>query len=210
MFTGLVEGTGTISRRRKAAADEILVIAPGFKWESPLKEGESVSVSGVCLTVTNALEDGAFEAYASEETLKKSNLGSATKVNLERALRLTDRLGGHLVSGHSDGLAVLTRRESAGKSLRLVFSFPRELSRYIAGKGSVALEGVSLTVNSLSQGRLSVNVIPETLRTTTLSLLAPGTSVNLETDILAKFVESLLSGKDRKNLTLEKLLEEGF
>ena len=210
MFTGLIEGTGKIQSRRQSGRDAVLAISPDFKWESPLKEGESISVSGVCLTVTAALKDSGFEAYASEETLAHSTLGSVSKVNLERALRLTDRLGGHLVSGHSDGLAQLVRKEAAGKSRKLIFSYPKELSPYIVLKGSVALDGVSLTIASLASGRLGVNVIPETLKSTTLESLDAGAKVNLETDVLGKYVESLLSGKDRKSLSLAKLLEEGF
>ena len=119
MFTGLTEGTGEVRGRAFSGSDSVLTIRPDFKWESPLKEGESVSVSGVCLTVTKALPEGAFEAFASEETLRLSTLAKAKRVNLERALTLTGRLGGHFVSGHCDALATLSLKEPSGRSLKL-------------------------------------------------------------------------------------------
>ena len=210
MFTGLTEGTGTVAGRRQSGPDAVLTVSPDFMWEEPLKEGESVSVSGVCLTVSKALPGGAFEAFASEETLSLTTLGGANKVNLERALRLKDRLGGHLVTGHCDAPAVLARKETRGRSVKMDFSFPPELTRFVCERGSVALDGVSLTVTALSRGRLSANLIPETLRLTTLSLLTPGARVNLETDILAKYAASLLAGSGRRDLSLQKLMEEGF
>ncbi|MDR2406473.1 MAG: riboflavin synthase [Deltaproteobacteria bacterium] len=210
MFTGLIFGIAQITERKMSSRDCSLTLSPSFQWDSPLEEGESISVSGVCLTVTKALSKGAFSAYASEETLKRSTLASAKLVNLERALKLTDRLGGHLLTGHVDTLATLTERKSAGKSLVLAIRFPVEFSLHVAPKGSIALDGVSLTVNTASPGTLTVNVIPETLERTTLKDLKIGASLNLETDILAKYLESLLSSKKEPSPGLRKLLEEGF
>ncbi|MDR2340525.1 MAG: riboflavin synthase [Deltaproteobacteria bacterium] len=210
MFTGLSQGMGTLARLPGGGRDRELSVRPGFPWDSPLRKGESVMVSGVCLTVREPLPDGSFLAYASAETLRLSTLGAATKVNLERALRLSDRLGGHIVSGHVDCLATLFRKEPAGKSMLLAFRYPRELSRHVVPKGSVTIDGISLTVNEAPEGMLTVNVIPETLSVTTLSTLTVGSKANMETDVLAKYVEGLLSGKGKTGLTLERLLKEGL
>ncbi|MDR3154751.1 MAG: riboflavin synthase [Deltaproteobacteria bacterium] len=195
MFTGLVSGTGVVGSLKKSGPDCVLAVTPGFAWDEPLAIGESVSVSGVCLTVTAALAAGSFEAFASAETLRRANLGPARRVNLERALRLSDRLGGHLVSGHVDGPAVTVGAAKEGKSVCLTFRAARELARLIVPKGSVALDGVSLTVNSASDGLFSVNVIPQTLAATTLGDLRAGDKVNLEADLIARYVEYLLPGR---------------
>ncbi|MDR1038034.1 MAG: riboflavin synthase [Deltaproteobacteria bacterium] len=196
MFTGLVSGTGTVSSLRRSGPDAVVTVVPAFSWEDPLALGESVCVSGTCLTVTRALDGGAFEAFASAETLALTSLAAGRRVNLERALRLCDRLGGHLVSGHVDGPAVLARKARDGRSARLTFTTAPELMRYVAPKGSVCLDGVSLTVNDVARESFGVNVIPQTLSATTLDDLKPGDRANLEVDLLARYVEALIPGKD--------------
>ncbi|MDR1081756.1 MAG: riboflavin synthase [Deltaproteobacteria bacterium] len=207
MFTGLVSGTGTVTALRPSGPDASVTVAPGFPWEEPLAVGESVAVSGVCLTVTRTLDAGAFEAFASAETLDRTGLGSGRRVNLERALRLCDRLGGHLVSGHVDGPAELIRAVRDGRSLRLAFrTDPRHL-RYVAPKGSVCLDGVSLTVNAVTRESFDVNVIPQTLASTTLHDLKPGDRANLEVDLLARYVEALLPSGPTPSVPGGKLLD---
>jgi riboflavin synthase len=210
MFTGMVLGTGEIVSR-KAGRDTLLFIQPSFTFEEPLMLGESISVSGACLTVEKVLPENAFSAYASEETLSKTTLARQKFVNLERALRLSDRLGGHLVSGHVDGVGTLISKKSSGQSLVLEIKFPESLLRHLVPKGSVAIDGVSLTVNSVSQESFYVNIVPSTQASTTLKDLSLGDLVNLETDLLAKYLERLLAGKRPPGtLSLEKLLSEGF
>ncbi|MDR1313540.1 MAG: riboflavin synthase [Deltaproteobacteria bacterium] len=214
MFTGLVSGTGTVSALRRSGPDAALTVAPDFSWEGPLALGESVSVSGACLTVTAVLEGGAFECFASAETLARAALGPGRRVNLERALRLSDRLGGHLVTGHVDGPAAVTAVAREGRSLRLSFKAPPELARLVVPKGSVCLDGVSLTVNAASPSSFDVNVIPQTLSSTTLGTLKPGDAVNLEVDLFARYVDALLSERpearempEARRIQEEKLLD---
>ncbi|MDR1040730.1 MAG: riboflavin synthase [Deltaproteobacteria bacterium] len=208
MFTGLVSGTGTVLSVRKSGPDAILTVRPGFAWDGPLALGESVSVSGVCLTVTAVLDQGSFETFASAETLSLTTLKTARNVNLERALRLCDRLGGHLVSGHVDGQAETVSAARDGRSVRLAFRAAPELLRLVVPKGSVCLDGVSLTVNSSAGGTFDVNVIPQTLEATTLGDLKPGDSANLECDLIARYVERLFpTGAKDPPLSEAKLLE---
>lgn len=165
--------------------------------EAPIGElelGESVSVNGACLTVA-ALVDNGFAADLSHETLERTSLGAlvpGSRVNLERSLRLADRLGGHLVSGHVDGLARVAAVEAVGETLRVSFECSRALLRYVAEKGSVALDGVSLTVNAVSSDGFSVMLIPHTLSVTTLSDLTPGRQLNFEVDLVARYVARFL------------------
>jgi riboflavin synthase len=195
MFTGLVSGTGTVASLTLSGREAALTVAPGFAWDGPLALGESVSVSGVCLTVTAALDRGAFTAFESAATLSAAVRERGRRVNLERALRLSDRLGGHLVAGHVDAAAETVSAFRDGGSVRLGFRAPEGLARYIAPKGSVAVDGVSLTVNESGGGLFSVNVIPKTLESTTLLSLRPGDRVNLEVDLVARYVESLFPGR---------------
>ena len=188
MFTGLVELKGTLARRSRRGPGYRLAIEAAL---GALALGESISVSGACLTVVSSSRDGrGFEADVSLETAEKTTLGAlaiGSTVNLERALKVGDRLGGHLVSGHVDAVAELQRVAPAGEAQRLSVAFPRELSRFIAAKGSITLDGVSLTVNAVTDGVLEVMVIPHTLRVTTLGELRPGAPLNLEVDTLARY-----------------------
>ena len=215
MFTGLTLGMGEISRRTPKGAEVELTITPAFDWGSPLALGESIAVSGVCLTVTAAAGPRGFTAYASGETLTRSTLGKAAKVNLERALALGDRLGGHLVSGHVDGPGTVHSITRAGSSLMYKFGAGSELMPFIVPKGSICIDGVSLTVNEVQDQGFTVNLIPHTAEITTLGLLRPGDAVNLETDLIGKYIHRLMmygggTPRPQEGLTLEFLAKHGF
>lgn len=187
MFTGIVETIGTAAR----VSDAHIRIVSDLK---DLVVGESISVNGVCLTVTEP-EAGAFSADISEETARRTSLGAlmpGTKVNLERAMPADGRFGGHIVQGHVDGVGNLAELEQLEGSTEMWFRIPAELERYLVPKGSVTVEGVSLTVASLEPGRFSVALIPHTLVSTTFGTKLPGDPVNIEVDVLAKYVERLL------------------
>jgi riboflavin synthase len=191
MFTGLVELKGVLARRVRRGPGFRLAVEAAF---GPLLLGESISVSGACLTVVNSDGRG-FEAEVSLETAQKTTLGAlalGSSLNLERALKVGDRLGGHLVSGHVDAVAELRRVAPAGDARRLAVAYPRELARFIAVKGSVTLDGVSLTVNAVGGDLLEVMVIPHTLAVTTLGELRPGAPINLEVDTLARYAVRFL------------------
>jgi riboflavin synthase len=213
MFTGLVEGMGEITEIVRQAEGVRLGLAPPFAV-TELVLGESVAVSGACLTVV-AAGAGVFQVEVSPETLARTTLAlkkARDKVNLERALRLGDRLGGHLVTGHVDGLGVVRERQEGPQHILLAFELPPGLAPYVVEKGSIAIEGVSLTVNTCQGNRLTVNLIPFTARKTTLATLKVGDRVNLETDIIGKYVAKLLS-KDREGgsgLTPDFLARHGF
>src|SRR3954467_15694121 len=205
MFTGIVTDVGRVRRLRRAPGPDggiDLLIATSYDT-AEIALGASIACSGPCLTVV-AVEPGAFAVQASAETLACSTLaewGEGTPVNLERALRLGDELGGHLVSGHVDGVAQLVERRPEGDSIRFTIEAPAELARYVAPKGSVALDGVSLTVNEVEGGRFGVNIIPYTLAHTSLGEARPGQRLNLEIDTIARYVARLLdvSGAERTN-----------
>jgi riboflavin synthase len=193
MFTGIVATTGLIQSRETRDGDlRMRVDVPqGLMVDS--KEGDIISVSGVCLTMLEPNENG-FSADVSVETLDKTSLGSCSSgdhVNLELALRASDRLGGHMVSGHVDGLAELQSRTKDARSERFEFKVDSKLARYIATKGSVCLDGVSLTVNTVSDDCFSTCIIPHTLSVTTLGSLAVGNKVNLEVDLIARYLDRL-------------------
>ncbi len=197
MFTGIIEAMGRVAGIERKGADTRLVIDAGKLDLSDVKVGDSIAVSGVCLTVV--AQSGASLSFdVSGETLSRTTLGDfrvGTPVNLEKALLPTTRLGGHLVSGHIDGVGKILRREEAGESVRFTVEAPKELARYIAGKGSICIEGVSLTVNSVDGSVFSVNIVPHTQTVTTLKDLRPGTVVNLEVDLVARYLERLVSGE---------------
>lgn len=190
MFTGLVEEVGTL---RAWHGDALEVLAPGLA--SGLALGDSVAVGGICLTVTQRNSDR-FRADVSASTRAVTTAKSwtpGTRLNLERALAMGDRLGGHMVSGHVDGVGRLVERSPLGEAVRLAFELPPELSAYLVAKGSIAVDGTSLTLNEVHAERFSVTVIPHTGARTTLLDLALGHAVNLEVDILAKYVRSMLA-----------------
>jgi len=191
MFTGLVAAVGKIAGVRETAGGERVSIDAGGLEMGDVAVGDSIAVDGACLTVIE-LRSGCFEVEASRETLRcTTGFGEGRSVNLEKALRLSDRLGGHLVTGHVDGVGEVKRLEEAGDNRRVTIAAPRELAKYIARKGSVAMNGVSLTVNDVDGVEFSVNLIPLTLRSTNLRQLRPGDHVNLETDVLARYAERL-------------------
>lgn len=213
MFTGLVEGVGKITETRRLAEGLRLAVAPPFPVEE-LALGESVAVSGACLTVVG-IRGRAFEVDVSPETLARSTLSGkkmGDQVNLERALRLGDRLGGHLVTGHVDALGVLKKRREGPEHLELSFALPASLAPLVIEKGSIAVDGVSLTVNAVGDQAFTVNIIPYTARDTTLASLKVGDRVNLETDIIGKYVARLLAAYQpaKPGLTEELLARHGF
>ncbi len=192
MFTGLVEGVGKIKAVRRIREDMTLMVDPEFPMDD-LRVGDSISVDGVCLTVTD-LTGGTFAADVSDETLARSTLGSARqgdRVNLERALRLADRLGGHLVSGHVDGTGRILMKEPVKRSWRLRIKVDARFARHMIEKGSIAVDGISLTINRTEGPVFEVNVVPLTATETTLLAKGPGSLVNIETDMIAKYVEKL-------------------
>jgi riboflavin synthase len=193
MFTGIVTDVGTV-RSAEQRGDLRLQIACAYDMET-VELGASIACSGVCLTAVS-VESGAFTVQASAETLACSTLGGwteGTAINLERALKVGDELGGHIVSGHVDGLSRILDRRPEGDSVRFTFALPEELAPYVASKGSVALDGISLTVNEVGRDSFGVNIIPYTLSHTNLGDAATGRGVNLEIDPLARYVARLLA-----------------
>jgi riboflavin synthase len=197
MFTGIVEEIGTVVAVEHGAGDARLMVR-GDRVLEGTGLGDSIAVDGVCLTVTARTEDGSFAVDVMPETLHRTTLGDLlpdSPVNLERAVRADGRLDGHLVQGHVDGPGVLLSRAPGERWDDLLLSCPPELARYIAQKGSIAVSGVSLTVTSVSPDTFGVSLIPTTLAATTLGRLRPGDRVNLEVDVIAKYVERLLSAR---------------
>jgi riboflavin synthase len=196
MFTGLVEDVGTIVRLDRRSDAVIFGIAPGAFSAAELALGESVAVSGVCLTVTER-DRAQFTVLAGGETLRRTTLGELriqNRVNLERALRVGDRLGGHMVSGHVDAVGEIASRRDLGANIDIAIRAPREALRYVIEKGSIAVDGISLTVNRVDDYSFAVALIPHTVEKTTLATRRAGDKVNLEVDVIGKYVEKLLGG----------------
>ncbi len=209
MFTGLIEEVGHIvSITRRGTIIDFNIKADIILDD--VKTGDSISVSGVCLTVTESGNDN-FTVQAVEETLQKSTLRhykNGDAVNLERALRVGDRLGGHLVQGHVDGTGRITSKKEYSGNMLLGVSPEPELERYIAAKGSITIDGISLTVTFVKKGEFGVSIIPHTLKSSTLANIRIGGRVNLETDVIAKYIEKLITGTD--SLTIDRLRELGY
>jgi riboflavin synthase len=194
MFSGIVAAVGRITKAEKRPNGLRLAISAARLGMDDVAIGDSIAVNGVCLTVVTR-SPTSFEADVSDETLGCTiGLDAAGEVNLEKALRLSDRLGGHLVTGHVDGVGEVTRMDAAGDNSTLAIRAPAGLERYIARKGSIAVQGVSLTVNDVNGRDFDMNIIPHTLAATTLRHLKPGTRVNLEVDPIARYVERMLAG----------------
>jgi riboflavin synthase len=216
MFTGIITAVGSITALQPRGGDVRLRIATGKLDLSDVQLGDSIAVSGVCLTAVELSGDG-FWADASRETLERTILGEAApgmRVNLEKALTPTTRLGGHLVSGHVDGIGAVTEWRPDGRSWRLRIQAPDVLARYIAEKGSICVDGVSLTVNRVDGAAFELNIVPHTLAETTFVDFKIGRRVNLEVDLIARYLERLLLG-DRAaqpggGLTEALLREHGF
>jgi riboflavin synthase len=197
MFTGIIETVGRVHEISPAPGGVRIVVDTGALPLADVKAGDSIAVNGVCLTAV-VLAGQQVEFDVSRETLEcTAGFVQGAPVNLEKALRLADRLGGHLVSGHVDGVGSVVRFEAAGDNRRLVVDAPREIARYIARKGSVAVNGVSLTVNAVDGTRFEINLIPHTLAATNLHTLTVATGVNIEIDLLARYTERLGEFKDK-------------
>ncbi|AZQ09705.1 riboflavin synthase [Shewanella khirikhana] len=215
MFTGIIEAVGHLRRIDRKGDDIRLTVASGKLDLSDVRLGDSIATNGVCLTVVECLADG-YVADVSAETVKLTGFGEyrpGQAVNLEKAVTPTTRLGGHLVSGHVDGRAVVVSRSQLGKAIEFWLEAPAELARYIAHKGSITIDGVSLTVNEVDGSRFRLTIVPHTAGETTLIDLAVGDKVNLEVDQIARYLERLmLRGEETASggVTLDLLARSGF
>ncbi len=197
MFTGIIEAIGKIELIEDIDSDKRFVITSDSLDLSDIKRGDSISVSGVCLTVVDLQENG-FSVDVSVETLSCSTfneLVAGDQVNLEKALQLSSRLSGHMVSGHVDGKGMIQKKVTDARSERFDINFPVELGKYICKKGSICIDGVSLTINDVDKLTFSVNIIPHTLKETIFSTYTEGKQINLEVDIVARYMESLMTDK---------------
>lgn len=216
MFTGIIEGLGTLSAIQTGSLSHRLTLRADFEL-AQTRIGDSIAVNGACLTAVR-LDGNSFQADVSPETLSKTTFGMmkiGERVNLERALRLSDRLDGHLVSGHIDGMGRLESRERAGNAILLRFSVSKAVSVYMIPKGSVAVDGVSLTINDCNDESFQVSVIPHTAGITTLDGKRVGDRVNIETDLIGKYVHRFLSVQDKHEdksggISLDLLARSGF
>lgn len=214
MFTGIIEAVGTLTALQRQGDDVTLTVhAPGLDF-SDVKLGDSIATNGVCLTVVS-LGERSYSADVSLETLNRTRFVDAKvgdRVNLEKALLPTTRLGGHLVSGHVDGVGLVKSKSSSGRAIEYWIAAPGELARYIAEKGSIAVDGISLTVNAVKGSEFRLTIVPHTAQETTIAQWKPGTRVNLEVDQIARYLERLMQGErgSQSSLTLEKLAQSGF
>lgn len=213
MFTGIIEELGTVGQMDRRP-DSIKLTIQARKVLEGTQLGDSIAVNGVCLTVTS-MTDSSFTADVMHETMRRSSLSdikSGSKVNLERAMQVGGRLGGHIVSGHIDGVGHIARIAADGIARVITISIPKDMESFIVEKGSIAIDGISLTVVSVGNSQFSVSIIPHTMANTTLIDKHPGAVVNLETDVIGKYVHSFTTahtGK-RSGITMETLLENGF
>lgn len=218
MFTGIIQSVGQITDIRPKGGDMALLVHTGKLDMSDVALGDSIAVNGVCLTAV-ALDKQQFTADVSRETLSLTSLGhleNGSRVNLEKALTLQTRLGGHLVSGHVDGLGEVVSRQSDARSERFRIRAPDELARYIAAKGSITIDGVSLTVNKVDGVFFEINIVPHTLEETIIGSYRSGTPINLEVDVVARYLERLLQGDnahepmEQSSISRQFLRENGF
>lgn len=217
MFTGIIAACGEIAALEKLAGDCHLRINAGKMDMSDVQLGDSIAVDGVCLTVVK-FDSSSFEMDVSAETLSRTTLGEfkvGRKVNLEKALQPSARLGGHIVSGHVDGVGTIESRELVGESLRFCVRVPDDLAKYVAMKGSICIDGVSLTVNHVEGALFEINIIPHTVEVTTIGDYQAGLKVNIEVDIIARYLERLLLGdkaaeSQASGLSLETLMQHGY
>jgi len=216
MFTGIIQSIGTLVELQPKGGDMALIVNTGKLDMSDVALGDSIAVNGVCLTAV-AMTDSSFTADVSRETLSLTSLGNlstGSEVNLEKALTLQSRLGGHLVSGHVDGLGEVVARHNDGRSERFRIKAPDDLAKYIAAKGSITIDGVSLTVNKVDGSYFEINIVPHTIQETIISHYQPGTQINLEVDVIARYLERLVQGgvleNSGSNITEAFLAENGF
>ncbi len=213
MFTGIIEAIGHIAQLEKTAKDARLYVKTGNLSLETVKLGDSIAVNGVCLTAVELPGDG-FWADVSTETLSHTSLGELSiggKVNLEKALTPSTHIGGHIVSGHVDGVGTISSYYDEGRSMRLNIRAPNELAKYIAAKGSICVDGISLTVNSVQDAEFTLNIVPHTQQNTTLANIKIGQRVNLEVDIIARYLERLLVGKQGdESIDASFLKQHGF
>ncbi len=213
MFSGIIQDVGTIIKKVPHQEDMTLLIKSELISQSETKLGDSIAVNGVCLTVTRVYDD-AFQADVSKETLSCTSIGHkqvGDRVNLEKSLRFGSGVDGHLVMGHVDSLGKVLSRNNAGRSTEFWFESPSNLAKYIARKGSICIDGVSLTVNKVDGARFSVNIVPHTLEKTIMGDYQPDHKVNLEIDMMARYLERLVEYRgDNSPLTYETLLNSGF
>ncbi len=215
MFTGIIEATGKISAIKASGVDLKLTIESDSLDFTDVKLGDSIASNGVCLTVTS-LHGKSFTADVSGETVKRTLFGqykAGQLLNLEKALLSTGRLGGHLVSGHVDGISSVEKIEKFGEAWQVWIKMPKDLAHYIAEKGSITVDGISLTVNELSSSAFRLTIVPHTARETTLMSLKVGSQVHLEVDLIARYLERLLQGREgtgSKGVTIDLLQQRGF
>lgn len=215
MFTGIIEAVGRIAAIADAGGDKRLIIDAGDLEMGAVKLGDSIATNGVCLTVTSLTGSG-FSADVSRETLSLATLGAlktGAPVNLERAMRADSRFDGHIVSGHIDGTGEVVARHEDARSIRLSVAVPEPLRKYTAHKGSICIDGVSLTINALSEDGVELNIVPHTAAETIITHYQPGTRVNLEVDVIARYLERLLQGEKSQSgsrLSEAFLAEHGF
>ncbi len=217
MFTGIIEAIGKVSRIEPKGSDARVTIESGKLDLSDVQLGDSIAVNGVCLTAVELPGNG-FIADVSGETLARTafaELKAGSAVNLEKALTPTTRLGGHLVSGHVDGVGEVISRHDDGRSVKFQVKAPDELARYIAEKGSITVNGISLTVNGVNGALFDLNIVPHTLQETTMDGFQVGTRINLEVDLIARYLERMMLGEraaepDTQGISMEFLAENGF